>query len=33
MVVNTENSIEVAVNFRGGGSFIDLSPVFSSGGE
>lgn len=33
MVVKTDESAEIAVNFRGGGSFIDLPPVFSSDGE
>lgn len=33
MVVNTDENTEIAVNFRGGGSFIDLPPIFSSDGE
>lgn len=32
MVVKPDDN-EIAVNFRGGGSFIDLPPLFSSDGE
>lgn len=33
MIVKAEDNSEIAVNFRGGGSLIDLPPLFSSDNE
>lgn len=33
MVVKNPDISEIAVNFKGGGSLIDLPPLFSSDGE